>query len=138
MGGYPILRVSADGHDVVVDQPVEVTVGRDPDADLSVSHPLVSRRHLVLRPGTVGWIVEDAGSTNGTFQDGRRISWLRIDGPMRLRLGDPDGGQELRVEPVLGGTRPQPAVPVDTGGGPEAQGGAPDPRPAAPGPEPRQ
>jgi pSer/pThr/pTyr-binding forkhead associated (FHA) protein len=115
MGGYPILRVSADGHDVVVDQPVEVTVGRDPDADLSVSHPLVSRRHLVLRPGTVGWIVEDAGSTNGTFQDGRRISWLRIDGPMRLRLGDPDGGQELRVEPVLGGTRPQPAVPVDPG-----------------------
>src|SRR4029453_13987925 len=144
MGGYPILRVSADGHDVVVDQPVEVTVGRDPDADLSVSHPLVSRRHLVLRPGTVGWIVEDAGSTNGTFQDGRRISWLRIDGPMRLRLGDPDGGQELRVEPVLGGTRPKPAVPVDPGPdtaereGPRGRAppeGAPSPRP---GPRPRR
>ena len=115
MGSYPILRVSADGHDVVVDQPVEVTVGRDPAADLSLSHPLVSRRHLVLRPGTAGWIVEDAGSTNGTFQDGRRISWLRIDSPMRLRLGDPDGGQELRVEPVLGETRPQAAAPLDPG-----------------------
>jgi pSer/pThr/pTyr-binding forkhead associated (FHA) protein len=113
MTSYPILRVSADGHDILVDQPVEVTVGRDPDADLSLSHPLVSRRHLVLRPGPVGWIVEDVGSTNGTFQDGRRISWLRIDSPMRLRLGDPDGGQELRVEPVLRETRPQPAGPHD-------------------------
>lgn len=117
MTSYPILRVSADGHDILVDQPVEVTVGRDPEADLSLSHPLVSRRHLVLRPGTVGWIVEDAGSTNGTFQDGRRISWLRIDSPMRLRLGDPDGGQELRVEPVLNETRPQPAGPHDLGPG---------------------
>jgi pSer/pThr/pTyr-binding forkhead associated (FHA) protein len=106
VSSHPILRVSADGHEIVVDQPVEVTVGRDPEADLSVSHPLVSRRHLVLRPGTAGWILEDAGSTNGTFHDGKRVSWLRIDCPMRLRLGDPDGGQELRVEPGVGATLP--------------------------------
>jgi pSer/pThr/pTyr-binding forkhead associated (FHA) protein len=115
MGSYPILRVSADGQTVVADQPVEVTVGRDPAADLSLSHPLVSRRHLVLRPGTVGWIVEDAGSTNGTFKDGKRISWLRIDSPMRLRLGDPDGGQELRVELVLERARPPATRPDDPG-----------------------
>lgn len=118
MSTYPILRVSVDGQEVVVDQPVEVTVGRDPAASLSVSHPLVSRRHLVVRPGAVGWIVEDAGSTNGTFQDGRRISWLRIDSPMRLRLGDPDGGQEVRVEPVLSGDRPTAAGPDDRPAGP--------------------
>lgn len=111
MSSYPILRVSADGHEVVVHQPVQVTVGRGPEADLSVSHPLVSRRHVVLRPGAAGWILEDAGSTNGTFHDGKRVSLLQIDYPMRLRLGDPDGGEELQVEPVLGGAVPVQADP---------------------------
>jgi pSer/pThr/pTyr-binding forkhead associated (FHA) protein len=112
VSSYPILRVSADGHEVVVRQPVEVTVGRGPEADLSVSHPLVSRRHAVLRPGAAGWILEDAGSTNGTFHDGKRVSLLQIDYPMRLRLGDPNDGVELRVEPGLGS-----AVPVRTDSG---------------------
>ena len=53
----------------------------------------------MLRPGRRGWVLEDVGSTNGTFHEGRRISLLRIDGPLRLRLGDPDDGVELRVAP---------------------------------------
>jgi pSer/pThr/pTyr-binding forkhead associated (FHA) protein len=113
VSSYGILRVSADGHEVVVHRPVEVTVGRGPEADLSVSHPLVSRRHVVLRPGAAGWILEDAGSTNGTYHDGKRVSLLQIDYPMRLRLGDPDGGAELQVEPVLGGAVP---IRADSGG----------------------
>jgi pSer/pThr/pTyr-binding forkhead associated (FHA) protein len=99
VSGCPVLRVATDGRELVVDPPVEVTVGRDAEADLSIPHPRVSRRHLVLRPGRGGWVLEDVGSTNGTFHEGRRVSLLRIDGPLRLRLGDPDDGVELRVEP---------------------------------------
>jgi pSer/pThr/pTyr-binding forkhead associated (FHA) protein len=99
VSGWPVLRVATDGRELMVDQPVEVTVGRDDEADLNIPHPRVSRRHLVLRPGRRGWVLEDVGSTNGTFHEGRRISLLRIDGPLRLRLGDPDDGVELRVEP---------------------------------------
>ena len=102
MRSCPVLRVAADGRELVVDTPVQVTVGRDAGADLSVSHPRVSRRHLVLRPGSQGWVLEDVGSTNGTFHEGRRISLLRIDGPVRLRLGGLDDGAELRVEPDPG------------------------------------
>ena len=98
MSGWPVLRVATDGRELMVDQPVEVTVGRDDEADLNIPHPRVSRRHLVLRPGRRGWVLEDVGSTNGTFHEGRRVSLLRIDGPLRLRLGDPDDGVELRVE----------------------------------------
>jgi hypothetical protein len=98
----PVLRLAADGRELVVDTPVEVTVGRDAGADLSISHPRVSRRHLVLRPDSQGWVLEDDGSTNGTFHEGRRVSLLRIDGPLRLRLGGPDDGAELRVEPDPG------------------------------------
>jgi pSer/pThr/pTyr-binding forkhead associated (FHA) protein len=99
VSGWPVLRVATDGRELMVDQPVEVTVGRDDEADLNIPHPRVSRRHLVLRPGRRGWVLEDVGSTNGTFHEGRRVSLLRIDGPLRLRLGDPDDGVELRVEP---------------------------------------
>jgi pSer/pThr/pTyr-binding forkhead associated (FHA) protein len=99
VSGCPVLRVATDGRELVVDPPVEVTVGRDADADLNIPHPRVSRRHLVLRPGRRSWVLEDVGSTNGTFHEGRRVSLLRIDGPLRLRLGDPDDGVELRVEP---------------------------------------
>jgi pSer/pThr/pTyr-binding forkhead associated (FHA) protein len=98
VSGWPVLRVATDGRELMVDQPVEVTVGRDDEADLNIPHPRVSRRHLVLRPGRRGWVLEDVGSTNGTFHEGRRVSLLRIDGPLRLRLGDPDDGVELRVE----------------------------------------
>jgi pSer/pThr/pTyr-binding forkhead associated (FHA) protein len=99
VSGWPVLRVATDGRELMVEQPVEVTVGRDDEADLNIPHPRVSRRHLVLRPGRRGWVLEDVGSTNGTFHEGRRVSLLRIDGPLRLRLGDPDDGVELRVEP---------------------------------------
>jgi pSer/pThr/pTyr-binding forkhead associated (FHA) protein len=113
VSSYPILRLSADGHEVVVHEPVEVTVGRGPEADLSVSHPLVSRTHVVLRPGAAGWILEDAGSTNGTFHDGKRVSLLQVDYPIRLRLGDPDDGEDLRVDLDLAdGVR----VAADSGG----------------------
>jgi pSer/pThr/pTyr-binding forkhead associated (FHA) protein len=100
VSGWPVLRVATDGRELTVDQPVEVTVGRDAEADLNIPHPQVSRRHLVLRPGRRGWVLEDVGSTNGTFHEGRRVSLLQIDGPLLLRLGDPDDGVELRVEPA--------------------------------------
>lgn len=115
MSSCPVLRVAADGRELIVDRPVQVTVGRDAGADVSVSHPRVSRRHLVLRPGSQGWVLEDVGSTNGTFHEGRRVSLLRIDGPVRLRLGGPDDGAELRVEPDAGAVV---QVPDATGAGP--------------------
>jgi pSer/pThr/pTyr-binding forkhead associated (FHA) protein len=99
VGRCPVLRVAADGRELVIEEAVEVTVGRDGGADLELAELRVSRRHLVLRPGRHGWVLEDVGSTNGTFHEGRRVSLLRIDRPVRLRLGDPDDGVELRVEP---------------------------------------
>jgi pSer/pThr/pTyr-binding forkhead associated (FHA) protein len=118
----PVLRVAADGRELVVDAPVQVTVGRDAGADLNIPHPRISRRHLVLRPGRRGWVLEDVGSTNGTFHEGRRVSLLRIDRPLRLRLGDPDDGVELRLEPDPG-TVVQAPAPAQAGDGDRAGDG---------------
>ena len=113
MSRCPVLRLTADGRELVVEEAVVVTVGRDAGADLDLGEPRVSRRHLVLRPGRQGWVLEDAGSTNGTFHEGRRVSLLRIDRPVRLRLGDPDDGDELGIEPdataVVRAAAPAPA-----------------------------
>jgi pSer/pThr/pTyr-binding forkhead associated (FHA) protein len=115
MSSCPVLHLAADGRELVVDRPVQVRVGRDAEADLRVSHPQVSRSHLVLRPGRQGWVLEDVGSTNGTFHDGRRVSLLRIDGPVRLRLGDPDDGVELWVEPDAVAVVTAPPAEADAG-----------------------
>ncbi|WP_028058624.1 FHA domain-containing protein [Candidatus Solirubrobacter pratensis] len=70
----------------------EMTIGRAPGATLVLSDPSVSRMHARILEGAV---LEDAGSSHGTYLDGQRLtapSPLR-DGA-RIRLGD----AELRVE----------------------------------------
>ena len=73
-----------------------ILVGRDELAEVRVRHDLVSRRHahLVFRDR---WIIEDLRSTNGIWLDGERVERLRISGEVRVRLGDPDSGPEIRL-----------------------------------------
>jgi ABC-type multidrug transport system ATPase subunit/pSer/pThr/pTyr-binding forkhead associated (FHA) protein len=62
-----------------------VNIGRQPDNDLVLSHPTVSRKHArVIWNDQVGkHLIEDLHSMNGTFVDGQRV--VR---PMLLRPGD--------------------------------------------------
>jgi hypothetical protein len=53
-----------------------ISVGRGTDNDLYLNHPSVSKIHAALqmnREGTL--LVADAGSTNGTYINGRRIAY---------------------------------------------------------------
>ena len=61
----------------------EVFIGRDLTNDIVINDAEVSRRHarLVAQPG--GYILEDLGSTNGTFVNGQRLM-----GPYILRPGE--------------------------------------------------
>jgi pSer/pThr/pTyr-binding forkhead associated (FHA) protein len=64
------------------------TVGRAIRADFIVEAPLVSRFHCRLSVSTAGQLeVEDLGSTNGTFVNGRRIERAVLVAGDRLRLG---------------------------------------------------
>jgi predicted component of type VI protein secretion system len=73
-----------------------VTVGSSPTNDVVIEEPSVSRVHAILQLVTNTWVVEDCGSRNGTFVQGKRIPSLH---PLRpgeeLRLG--------RVQLLLGG-----------------------------------
>jgi pSer/pThr/pTyr-binding forkhead associated (FHA) protein len=61
-----------------------MVIGRDPDADLVLDDREVSRRHVAATPAAGGSIVvEDLGSTNGTFVNGNQLH-----GPTRVDAGD--------------------------------------------------
>jgi predicted component of type VI protein secretion system len=60
-----------------------LTVGRDPSNDIVINDPQVSRQHLrITRQGQMV-VIEDLGSTNGSFANG-----VRLTGPHVLSNGD--------------------------------------------------
>lgn len=61
-----------------------VTIGRAPDCTLVVEDDYASSHHARLYQTEGRWIVEDAGSTNGTW-----IDRTRITGPTLLEVGTP-------------------------------------------------
>jgi DNA-binding response OmpR family regulator len=61
----------------------EMVVGREPDCEISLPDRQVSRRHAVLRRREGEYVIEDCGSKNGTYVNGRPL-----DGPYRLHDGD--------------------------------------------------
>ncbi len=72
----------------------------------------VSWRHGVLRVDGDGWIVEDLGSTNGTFLGAQRLDRIEIREECVVRLGNPDDGPVLRCVPQLApAAAPLPAAP---------------------------
>ena len=62
----------------------EVTVGRSPDCDVTLSDDaFVSTKHARFFRKDGDWCVEDLGSTNGTLVNAHRIT-----GPVTLRADD--------------------------------------------------
>jgi pSer/pThr/pTyr-binding forkhead associated (FHA) protein len=96
----------------------ELILGREQGtADLVLDDPGVSRRHARVIPDNGGVIVEDLGSSNGTYVNGERIS-----GPVELGAGDEVqlGATILGVESgaVATALMPPGAPPTETHPGP--------------------
>lgn len=60
-----------------------VVIGREPDCDLTLDDPGVSRHHAAIEPTPAGARVTDLGSSNGTYLNRRRL-----DVPAEVREGD--------------------------------------------------
>ena len=72
--------------------PGEHVVGRDPDVEIRIDAATVSRRHARLVVTAEGVTLEDAGSKNGTFVSGGRVT-----APVALADGDSIGFGSLLV-----------------------------------------
>jgi pSer/pThr/pTyr-binding forkhead associated (FHA) protein len=62
----------------------QITIGRAPDATLVLNDDYASTRHARLYPQNGEWIVEDLGSTNGTYLDRQKVTE-----PTQVPLGVP-------------------------------------------------
>ncbi len=103
--------------------PGALLIGRDPECDVPVDDPLVSRHHARVATDTRGTLVVDLGSINGTWVNGERI-----DLPHPVSSGDKlvIGQQTLEfVDARSSGTRMASPVPP----APTAHDSAP-PRPS--------
>ena len=112
---------------MVFDLTREATVlGRDVGNDIVVGDSEISRQHSRMTRTPGGFVLEDLGSTNGTFVNGERLTAPRV-----LNPGDIVGLGE-NVTMLFDSTAPEAAA---TMMGPSARGGAvPPARQAAPQP----
>ena len=71
----------------------------------------VSWRHGEMRAEADGWVIEDLGSTNGTFLGAQRLDRIEIREECVVRLGNPDDGPVLRCVPQVVAPAAPPAAP---------------------------
>ncbi len=82
LGNYTTLVYEDSSRPVVsqnvalqIDPRVQIiTIGRAPDNFMRLDYPQVSAHHAVIRRQSNGAVLEDLGSSNGTFVRGQRVS----------------------------------------------------------------
>jgi ABC transport system ATP-binding/permease protein len=101
------LEVVVDDRRLVLSPTRSFVIGRGVGVDLELTHPNVSRQHLVLEPAPAGWTATDR-SRNGTFLGAERISRLTLTSPTTVRLGGAEDGVRLELVPRRVGERSAP------------------------------
>jgi transcriptional regulator with GAF, ATPase, and Fis domain len=78
------------GRTIPVDRPLLIGRRDTPGVDVGIDDPRVSRKHATLRPaaGQSGLDLEEHGSHNGSFVDGRRCHGGPVPVGSVLRIGD--------------------------------------------------
>ncbi|MFD5461945.1 FHA domain-containing protein [Kitasatospora sp. NPDC127059] len=88
----PPLVLVTDHESRLIDPTRAYHLGRDPTSEIVLDDPRVSWHHAVLHADDGHWLLEDVGSTNGTFDQGRRVDHEDVGPGTRLRFGDPATG----------------------------------------------
>jgi hypothetical protein len=107
------------------------TIGRSRDCDFVLDYTEISRLHAQCTSDHLNIFVEDMGSTNGTYVNGRRLETREIH---RLRAGDAIGFAQVctwvfddpattaQIDPV---SLPRPGLEIDSAAARVMVGGAP-------------
>jgi len=104
-GVKDLVEQPLKAQELVVHRKSTIYIGRYPDNDVVLSHPTISRRHarMVWNEQASKHVIEDLGSTNGTFLNGQRVIRPRV-----LHTGD-----TIQIGPVLLVYRPEHITAID-------------------------
>jgi len=70
-------------------------IGRDPDSDLTVDNPYISRNHAEITAERGFYQLRDLNSTSGTYVNDQRVKTRRLEEGDRIRLGRGHGFELL-------------------------------------------
>jgi pSer/pThr/pTyr-binding forkhead associated (FHA) protein len=65
----------------------EIIVGRSSDLDMVLVEDMVSRKHAKIQASTDQIVIQDLGSTNGTFVNGEKVKKARLKEGDRILIG---------------------------------------------------
>jgi ABC transport system ATP-binding/permease protein len=119
------LRIECQGIDRLLEAGGIYRIGRDPQADIVLADPRVSWQHAIVEEQAGRWLLQDAGSTNGTFVNRQRVRQVAITADCSVRLGHPDDGPLLNCSVAEAHSADRTS---------RAAGGQPRPATAAPSP----
>ncbi|MDJ0344871.1 FHA domain-containing protein [Streptomyces sp. H10-C2] len=91
----PELVLELNGQTWTLDPSRSYSLGRDPQGDMVFDDARVSWRHATIRWGERSWVVEDLGSTNGTYVQGQRIHQMEVGPGAAVNLGNATDGPRL-------------------------------------------
>ncbi|MET7620615.1 FHA domain-containing protein [Streptomyces sp. NPDC005408] len=101
--GVPELVLELNGRTWTLDPSRSYTLGRDPQGDLVIDDARVSWRHASISWGGRSWVIEDHGSTNGTYVQGQRIHQMEIGPGSAVHLGNATDGPRLNLTGAAAG-----------------------------------
>src|SRR3954469_15408139 len=103
---FHLVLVNTDGAGQSYPLGAALKIGKAPDNDVVIDHPTVSRNHLVVRRQGDQFLVQDLGSTNGTFIDGAQVREGFLRAGALLEVGD----VQLRFQPQVKALEVSPAT----------------------------
>ncbi|MFJ9960554.1 ABC transporter ATP-binding protein/permease [Streptomyces avermitilis] len=93
----PELVLELNGRTWTLDASRPYSLGRDPQGDITLDDARVSWRHATISWSGRSWVIEDHGSTNGTFVQGQRIHQMEIGPGSAVHLGNATDGPRLNL-----------------------------------------
>ncbi|GAA2720760.1 FHA domain-containing protein [Streptomyces luteosporeus] len=93
----PELVLELNGQTWALDPSRSYTLGRDPQGDMVLEDARVSWRHATIRWNGRSWVLEDHGSTNGTYVQGQRIHQLELGPGAAVHLGNATDGPRMSL-----------------------------------------
>jgi DNA-binding NtrC family response regulator len=94
---YHLVLVNTENAGQSFDLGTSLRIGKAPDNEVVIDHPTVSRNHLIVRRQGDQFLVQDLGSTNGTFIDGAQVREAFLRAGALLEVGD----VQLRFQPQV-------------------------------------